>query len=142
MSIDSETAEALLAGFIAGAAAAIAVSAVVLVAMSHSAAWRARAAARTIAPVPVVGAFIANVLLLGCTALGLLLGAAYLRAESERPDGALGSGNWLFSVLVAGAAALALGVAGFVRGRVTWPMTAASLVGAACYGWLLPVLAR
>ena len=81
-------------------------------------------------------------LLLGCTALGLLLGAAYLRAESERPDGALGSGNWFFSVLIVGASAVTLAVAGFVRGRVTWPMTAASLAGAACYGWLLPALAR
>jgi hypothetical protein len=75
------------------------------------------------------------------TAAGLLLGAAYLRAESARPAGALGSGNALFSLLVAAGAGLLLAGYAFVRGRPRWPAWGSALVALVAFGWLLPALA-
>ena len=138
--MDPDTVAALLAGFIAGAGASLASTAVALRAVLRSEEWRRRASGRW-APLPLLAVAAANVMLLGWTATGLLLGAAYLRAESERPSGGLGSPNGLFTLAVLVAAGSLLGLAGIVRGRVTAPMWQTAAIAALAFGWGLPLLA-
>ncbi len=138
--MESETLRALLAGLIAGVAGALAHAAVLLVALVRSRAWLALGQSRR-APAPLAGVFLANLLVLLWTAVGLSLGAAFLRAEAARPDGALGSGNALFSVLVGGAIALVVGATAVVWGRPGWPVWASAGVALLAFGWLLPALA-
>lgn len=138
--MESETLHALLAGFIAGVAGALAHAALLLVALVRSRAWLALGASRRVRA-PLAGVCLANLLVLLWTALGLTLGAAFLRAEAALPGGALGSGNALFSALVAGAIALAVGGAAVVWGRPRWPVWASALVALAAFAWLLPALA-
>ncbi len=138
--MDGATGQALLAGFITGAGAALASSAVVLRALVRSERWRRRAAGGG-RPLPLVGALVANGLLLGWTATGLVLGAAYLRAESERPGAGLGSPNGLFTLSVLVAVGSLLGLAAIIRGRLSSPMTQTAAIAAAAFGWALPLLA-
>ncbi len=138
---DPETARALLAGLIAGVATAFATTAIALISIARDERWYARTA-RMRLPLPLLGVIVVNGLMLGCTLLGLVLAAAYLRAEDVYPAGGVGSPNRLFTLLIAGAAAvLLLGVA-VVRRRLTWPMWATALVALLAFGWLLPGLAR
>ncbi len=138
---DADTARALLAGLVAGAAASFATTAIALTALVRDPRWRQRTQNLRV-PLPLMGVVFVNGLMLAWTALGLLLGAAYLRAESAHPAGGLGSPNRLFTLLVAGAVAvLLLGVV-YVRGRLTAPMWGTALVALAAFGWLLPGLAR
>lgn len=138
---DPETARALLAGLIAGAATAFATTAIALIAIARDERWHARTASVRV-PLPLLGVVFVNGLMLGWTLLGLVLGAAYLRAEDAYPAGGVGSTNRLFTLLIAGAVAvLLLGVA-FIRGRLTRPMWATAIVALLAFGWLLPGLAR
>jgi len=138
---DADTARALLAGLIAGAAASFATTAIALTALVRDQRWQ-RLTQNLRVPLPLVGVVFVNGLMLAWTALGLLLGAAYLRTESAHPAGGLGSQNRLFTLLLAGAVALLLLGAGYVRGRLTAPMWGTALVALAAFGWLLPGLAR
>ena len=138
---DAETARALLAGFIAGAVTAMATTAIALVALVHDARWRERAPSLRV-PWPLLGVVFVNGLMLGWTALGLVLGAAYLQAESSQPAGGVGSPNRLFTLLIAVAALSLLAAAVFVRRRLTAPMWATAAVALLSFGWLLPGLAR
>ena len=131
MNLEAETGRALLAGFAAGAAAALATSALALVGMSRDDAWRKRLAGAERLPAPLLGVALVNGLLLGWTLLGLLLGAAYP-----------GVGDPLrFGALAHALALAALVAAGVVRGRVTAPMWGAALAAALAFGVLLPALA-
>ena len=138
--MDADTGHALLGGLIAGAVGAFAATIVVLRVVTRSPAWRQRAAAQRFSPA-LLGIVAANGLLLAWTATGLVLGAAYLRAESDRPAGGLGSPNRLFTlaVLVAIGSLLALG--GIARGRVTAAMAQTAAIAALAFGWALPLLA-
>ena len=143
---DAETARALLSGLIAGTAAAFATTAIALVALAHDERWR-RVAPSGLpgggrVPLPLLGVVFVNGLMLAWTALGLVLGAAYLRVEATHPAGGLGSPNRLFTLLVAGAVVLLLFGAGYVRGRLTRPMWSTALVAVLAFGWMLPGLAR
>ncbi len=138
--MDGTTGAALLGGFIAGAGAALASTVVALRALVRSEEWRRRAGGRRL-PLPLLGAAAANGLLLAWTATGLVLGAAYLRAESERPADGLGSPNGLFTLIVLVAVGSLLGLAGIVRGRVTSPMVQTGAIAALAFGWVLPHLA-
>ena len=73
--------------------------------------------------------------------MGLVLGAAYLQAESEWPVGGLGSPNRLFTlaVLVAVSSLLALGT--IIRGRITVAMVQIAAIVSLAFGWVLPLLA-
>ena len=133
MSPDPEAARALLAGFIAGAAAALATTAIVLVSLSRSAQWQARASQVERVPLPLLGVVFANGLLLAWTLLGLVLGAAYLGVDDRHPA--------LFSLVVLGAVAAVLLATAFVRGRLTAPMWTTAFAAALAFGLLLPVLA-
>lgn len=138
---DPETARALLAGLIAGVAVAFATTAIALISIARDERWYARTA-RVRLPLPLLGVIFVNGLMLGWTLLGLVLAAAYLRAEDTYPAGGVGSPNQLFTLLIVGAAAvLLLGVAA-VRRRLTRPMWATALVALLAFGWLLPGLAR
>ncbi len=143
---DAETARALLSGLIAGTAAAFATTAIALVALVHDERWRGVAPSGLPGggrvPLPLLGVVFVNGLMLAWTALGLVLGAAYLRAEATHPAGGLGSPNRLFTLLVVGAVVLLLFATGYVRGRLTRPMWSTALVAVLAFGWLLPGLAR
>jgi hypothetical protein len=135
-----ETARALLAGFISGAAVALATSFLAVVMLARSAVWQRLPQQRRV-PLPLVGAAFVNLLILWWTALGLVLGAAYLRAESDHPAGALLSRNWLFTLLVVIVAASVLGGIAVVRGRFGWPVWVGALLAVLAFGWMLPALA-
>ena len=138
---DADTARALLAGAIAGAAGALASTAIALIAIVRNERWYRRPHTLRV-PLPLLGVVFVNALMLAWTALGLLLGAAYLRVGAS--DAAIGPGSpsRLFTLLVGGAVLLLLLAASYVRGRLTTPMWATALVAAAAFGGLLPALAR
>ena len=138
---DAETLRALLAGLIAGAVVAFAVTAVGMIAIARDRRWLGRAPNLRL-PLPLLGVVLVNGLMLGCTALGLALGALYLRAEATHPAGGLASPNRLFTLLVVGAVLVVAAGAGYVRGRVTRPLWLTALIVVLAYGWLLPALAR
>lgn len=138
--MDAETGAALLAGFVAGAGAALASTVVALRALMRSETWRRRTGTQRL-PLPLLGAVAANGLLLAWTASGLLLGAAYLRAESARPAGGLGSPNQLFTLAVLAAAGSLLGFAAIARGRITAAMVQTAAIAVLAFGWVLPLLA-
>ena len=131
MSEELEAGRALLAGFISGAAAAFATTAIALHSMSRSPEWRARAAGVGRVPLPLLGVLLVNGLLLGWTLLGLVLGAVYLGVEDPLR----------FGTVVNAVVLVALLAAGFVRRRMTAPMWGTALVAALAFGVLLPVLA-
>lgn len=135
-----EPARALLAGLIAGVTAAFAVTAIALVALVHDARWRGRALNLRVPPA-LAGVIVVNGVLLAFTAVGLVLGALYLRAAARQPAGGFGSPNRLFTLAVAGTVLGVLLGATFVRGRLTRPMAAIALVALLAFGWLLPGLA-
>ena len=138
---DEQTMRALFSGLVAGMIVAFATTAIILIAISRDPRWIARAANLRV-PLPLAGIVVVNGMMLGWTLVGLVLGALYLLAEEHRPAGGLASTNVLFSALVAGVVLLALGIAFYVRGRLTWPVWSTALVAAASLGWLLPNLAR
>jgi hypothetical protein len=138
--VTDETARALLAGFITGAAVAFATTFIGMLVLSRSAVWTHLPQNRRVS-MPLMGVVFVNLLMLSWTALGLLLGAAFLRAESERPDGALLSENWLFTAAVATITGSALVAAVVVRGRLEWPAWATALIATGAFGWVLPGLA-
>lgn len=135
-----ETARALLAGFVTGAAVAFATTFIGLVALSRSSIWQRLPQNRRV-PLPLMGIVLVNGLMLGWTALGLLLGAVFLRAESARPAGALLSENWVFTAVVFGMAGLVLAAIAAVRGRIEWPVWGTALIATGAFGWMLPGLA-
>jgi hypothetical protein len=138
--VTDETARALLAGFVTGAAIAFATTFIGILALSRSGVWRRLPQHRRV-PLPLMGVVLVNGMMLGWTALGLLLGAGFLRAESERPDGALLSTNWVFTTLVVGLTAAVLVASVFVRGRLEWPVWATAIIAVCGFGWMLPGLA-
>lgn len=142
LNVEAETGDALLAGLISGAAAALVVTFILLLEMARSPWWRDRATRTGALPPSLLGVVMVNGMLLAWTAVGLVLGALYLRAESSSPEGVLGSGNRLFSLSIVGAVALSVAVAAFVLGRLTRIMWSVALVAAIAFGWLLPALAQ
>jgi hypothetical protein len=138
--VTDETARALLAGFVSGAAVALATTFLGMVVLALSTVWRRLPLNRRV-PLPLMGVVFVNLLILSWTALGLLLGAAFLRAESDHPAGALLSANWLFTLLVTMGVATAIGAAFVVRGRLEWPVWATAAMAVLAFGWMLPALA-
>lgn len=133
--MDPEAARALVAGFISGAAAALATTGIALVSMSRNAQWwvqaRERVAGASRVPLPLLGVVVVNAMMLAWTLLGLVLGTAYLSLDDPAR----------FRFFVNIALLLALIAAGFVRGRMTRAMWSTALVAALAYGVLLPLLA-
>ena len=127
---DGDTARALLAGWISGAAVAFAHTALLLVALARDPRWRERMG-RTRLRLPLIGVIVVNAMMLFWTLAGLLLGALYL-----------GTGQPAFTVTLAAIVGLALVVATVVwgmPGRLTWALAAIAL---ASFGGLLPGLVQ
>jgi len=139
--VNHEAARALLAGFISGAAGAFATTFLILVVVARNAAWQ-RLPRNRRAPMPLVGVVFVNLLMLLWTAAGLVLGALYLRAESDRPDGFLLTPNWTFTVGVTVVIGIALVAAAIVRGRLGTTAPLVALIAHLAFAWMLPVLAR
>ena len=133
--MEPEAARALVAGFISGAAAALASTGIALFSMSRNAEWwvraRERVAGARSVPLPLLGVVIVNAMMLAWTLLGLVLGAAYLSLDDPAR----------FRLFLNVAVLVALIAAGFVRGRMTRTMWVTALVAALAYGVLLPLLA-
>jgi hypothetical protein len=129
LDVDGDLLRALLAGWIAGAAASFAATAIVVAALAQTTAWRARLTQVRVS-LPLVGIIVVNGALLVLTIVGLVLGALY--HAGDQPGFSLG-------IAVAGVTLLALGW--FVRGRLEWPIWALVGVFVASYGGLLPLLA-
>ncbi len=127
--VNGELLRALLAGWIAGAAASFAATAIVVTVMARTTAWRSRLT-EIRASLPLVGIIVVNGALLVLTIVGLILGGLY--HAGAQPGFSLG-------IAVAGVTLLALGW--FVRGRLEWPLWALAGVFVASYGGLLPLLA-
>ena len=136
------TGRALLAGFVSGAIVALITTLILLFAIMQSAWWRRRAARETGISPAIAGIAIANGLLLVWTALGLVLGAVYLAIEERAPAGFLGSGSWLFSLLVLVGIVTLIVPFVLVRRRLVRSLWQTALVAAVCFGWLLPALAQ
>jgi len=139
--VTDETARALLAGFISGAAAAFVSTFLILVLISRDPAWQRLPQNRRV-PMPLVGVVFVNLMMLLWTAAGLILGAIYLRAESERPDAFLLTPNWTFTVGVTVAIAVALATAAVIRGRIGTTAPLVALIAHLAFAWMLPNLAR
>jgi hypothetical protein len=129
LNVDGDVLRALLAGWIAGAAAAFASTAVVVAAMARTTGWRARLSEVRVS-LPLIGILVVNGMLLVLTILGLVLGALYHAANQPG-----------FSLGVALAVATLLSLGWFVRGRLEWPLWALGGILVATYGGMLPLLA-
>lgn len=137
---DPSTLQALVAGFISGAAVAFASTAIVLIALARGNWWR-RLPERQRIPLPLMGVVFVNALMLSWTLLGLVLGAGYLGVARVAPGAGLGSPNVRFTLVVTGAILVTLALAAFVRRRVTWPMWWTAGTALLAFGWMLPLLA-
>lgn len=140
MSVDPDVARPLLAGFIAGAAVAFALTALLLVTLVRVPGWH-EWVLRARLPAGPLGIAIVNALLLVCTLLGLVLGALYIPIEETFPADAPGTSNIVFSGIVGASLVLIPLAAWFVRGatsRVEWLATG---IGVVAFAWALPFLA-
>jgi hypothetical protein len=142
--VDVDTLRAVVAGFVSGVAVAFATTAIALYAFAQE--------VRAGRPLPLpgwqrvrpalLGLMFVNGLMLVWTALGLLLGAAYVGAESARPAAGLGSPNVLFTVLIAAGVGVVLTIVWYVMRRLHWTAWATGGVAVLAFGWMLPNLAR
>lgn len=124
-----DTAEALLAGWVSGAAAALALTALMLFAIARDPAWRVRLGSTRLR-LPLIGVVVVNAMMLFCTLVGLVLGAVYLVADQPA-----------FSITVVAVIGLGLLLFSTVRGMpgwVTWSTVAISVVA---FAGMLPGLA-
>lgn len=144
MGLTEAEARGLLAGLICGVVMALALTAMVLVVLTRSEAWTARAerAAGARLSAPILGIVFANALLLFWTLVGLVLGALYPVIDERRPDGGLLSENLAFTALVAALAGGFAGSAWIVRGRVGVLGWVTSGLAALVFGWALPLMAE
>lgn len=129
LDVDGDLLRALLAGWIAGAAAAFAATGILVAVLARTTAWRARLTEVRVS-LPLVGIIVVNGALLVLTIVGLVLGALYHAGDQP---------GFSLSIVAAGTALLALGW--FVRGRLEWPLWALAGVFVIAYGGLLPLLA-
>jgi len=129
VNFDPDVARVLLAGWISGAAVALAGTAIVLVVLSRDDGWRERFQ-RTTLRLPLVGVVVVNGMMLGWTLVGLIMGGIYLGTEQPA-----------FSITVIVLLALGLVMWSAVRGRPGWAVLA--MVGSALvsFAGLLPALA-
>ena len=126
--MNSEGAGALLAGWIAGAAVALADTAILLVMLARDPVWRERVG-RTRMRLPILGIVVVNGMMFGWTLVGLVLGAVYIGADQPA-----------FSITVVAVIGLGLVAFAAIRGRPGWPAWATAGVAMAGFAGLLPAL--
>lgn len=124
-----ETASALLAGWVSGAATALAVTALVLFAVSRDPAWRERLG-RTRLRLPLLGVVVVNAMMLFWTLVGLVLGAIYLFADQPA-----------FSITVVAVIGLGLLLFSSIRGMPGWVTWATVAISVLTFAGMLPALA-
>lgn len=134
---------ALLAGWIVGAALSFVATGVLLLALTRS-----QARGRNWLPgwervkPGIVGVMFVNILIIICTAVGLVLGALYYRARVHAPSPMALTPNLVFSLAVTLGLGAVLAAAAFVRGglgRTAWTLGGLALLA---FGWVLPNIAR
>ena len=140
MNADPTILQALLAGLIAGAAVALATTAIWMTALARDPRWRERPLNLPV-PLAAAGVVLVNAMVLGWTVAGLALGAVFLGIEDRRSVAGLGSANLWFTAVVAGSIVGLVALGAYVRGRVTWPVWSTAGVAVLAFGWLLPLLA-
>lgn len=140
MTADPRILQALLAGLIAGAAVALATTAIWMTALARDPRWREQPLNLPV-PLAAAGVVLVNAMVLGWTVAGIVLGAVFLGIEDRRSVAGLGSANLWFTAVVAGGIVALVALGAYVRGRVTWPVWSTAGVAALAFGWLLPLLA-
>lgn len=126
---DGETARALLAGWVSGAAVAFVTTALVLIAVARDEGWRERLN-RTRLRLPLLGVVVVNGMMLFWTLVGLMLGAVHLGIDQPA-----------FSLTVVAIVALGLILFSAVRGMPGWLTWSTVGVAVLSFGGLLPGLA-
>ena len=126
---DGDTASALLAGWVSGAAVAFVTTALVLLAVSRDPAWGERLN-RSRLRLPLLGIVIVNAMMLFWTLVGLMLGAIHLGIEQPA-----------FSLTIAAVIGLGLVLFTAVRGMPGWLTWSTVGVALLSFGGLLPALA-
>ena len=144
MGLTEAEARALLAGLICGVAMALALTAMLLIMLTRSASWTARAerAAGARLSAPILGIVFANALLVFWTLVGLLLGALYPVIDERRAGGGLLSENLAFTAFVSALFGGFAGAAWVIRGRVGTLGWITSGLAALIFGWALPLMAE
>lgn len=144
MGLTDAEARGLLAGLICGVTMALALTAMLLIVLTRSASWTARAerAAGARLSAPILGIVFANALLLFWTLVGLVLGAFYPVIDERSPGSGLLSENLAFTALVSALAAGFAGSAWIIRGRVGTLGWITSGMAALVFGWALPLMAE
>lgn len=124
-----DTASALLAGWVSGAAVAFVTTALVLLAVSKDAAWSERLN-RTRMRLPLLGVVIVNAMMLFWTIVGLILGAIHIGIDQPA-----------FSITVVAVIGLGLVLFSAVRGMPGWLTWSTVGVAILAFAGLLPALA-
>lgn len=133
---------AILAGWMAGYAMAIATTLAVVFLLSKMdrTAWLERWVASEV-PVALLGVPVSIGSAVAWTMLGLLIGSLYLLGNFDTKPGALGSPSWPFTLIMAALAFLPLPpLMLFVR-RFWWLWLAMSALFVGLFGWMVPLLA-
>lgn len=131
------------AGIVCGYAVALVVTPVGAVLL-----LRARAGSRTISRLMPEGTNLVALLvvlhmfvLLAFTAVGMVFGMLLNGMETSRPDGALGSTNIAFTLLVVAITGIAVVPLATVAPRLRPPLLLSGLLFAGIFGWAMPHLA-
>lgn len=134
---------ALLAGWAAGYIMAVASTAALVflvVRLSMAGAWLDRWVASEV-PRPLLAVPISLGATFAWTMIGLLLASFYEVAEFEAKPGALGSPSLPFTLIIVVLAFLPLPPLLLLARRYAWLWGALSVLFAALFGWMMPVLA-
>jgi hypothetical protein len=126
---EGDTARALLAGWVSGAAVAFATTALVLLAVSRDPAWRDRLN-RTRLRLPLLGVVVVNAMMLFWTLVGLVLGAITLAVDQPA-----------YSLTIVAITTLALLLYSTIRGLPGWLTWSTTALALAAFALLLPALA-
>jgi sterol desaturase/sphingolipid hydroxylase (fatty acid hydroxylase superfamily) len=127
---DGDTARALLAGWVSGAAVAFAHTLLLLLALARDPRWRERFG-RTRLRLPLVGVVVVNAMMLFWTVAGLILGAIYPGAEQPAFSITVGA------ILISGVVLFAV-----IRGMPGWLTWSTVAVAVVAFGGMLPTLAE
>lgn len=131
----------VLAGFVCGYAAALAVTPVAALTLVRSGWPPGRAGAPGRTPTVGLAMLLHGLALLLFTALGVVLGALLAALEERAPEGGLGSPSQAFTVLVLACTAIAVLPMAIVVPRLRRPAAVAGLAAVGLFGYLMPYLA-
>lgn len=134
---------AVLAGWAAGYAMAIATTLAVVFLLSKvdRTAWLERLVASEV-PIALLGVPVSLGAVMAWTMLGLILGSLYEAGDfSTKPD-ALGSPSWPFTLIIGALAFLPLPPLVLFGRRFWWLWLVMAALFLGLFGWMVPLLAR